>query len=369
VNFQGFRASEHCQFLTLAPAVPAPFTGKLTGSSGVLSGTLNKIAPVSGLLLQDVAFGEQVRAGLIKFPTVPTPAVRGSFEAGAFILENAPPEWGFQGLLPVFDPLPSAMSTIIAILEPAADGTLHLPVPEAWRHLSIRVKAELEPAWTLPTGIYSAEWGAAFGSIPDESFVPPPRGAVRGVEPMDDWAMAFFIDTNIWVAALRGRAPQVKEKMLLLPPEEILVPHQVLAELRVGAAKSARPAHHDRQVNLILSPFAIVWPDEVALQHYVAIRGVKMGLDANHSITSEQRIVQFGLGYRRLIRLFSMVRSVGLAATTRPRPSPVPRRVWERGLTVAVLPYWKGEVMGCSRRRSEHGRFHIRLSTDRSACQ
>lgn len=38
------------------------------------------------------------------------------------------------------------MSTITAILEPSADGTLHLPVPEAWRHLSIRVKAELEPA-------------------------------------------------------------------------------------------------------------------------------------------------------------------------------------------------------------------------------
>lgn len=37
------------------------------------------------------------------------------------------------------------MSTISAIFEPAADGTLHLPVPEAWRKLSIRVKAELEP--------------------------------------------------------------------------------------------------------------------------------------------------------------------------------------------------------------------------------
>ena len=37
------------------------------------------------------------------------------------------------------------MSTITAIFEPAADGTLHLPVPEAWRKLSIRVTAELEP--------------------------------------------------------------------------------------------------------------------------------------------------------------------------------------------------------------------------------
>ena len=37
------------------------------------------------------------------------------------------------------------MSTITAILEPDADGTLHLPLPAEWRKLSIRVKAELEP--------------------------------------------------------------------------------------------------------------------------------------------------------------------------------------------------------------------------------
>lgn len=37
------------------------------------------------------------------------------------------------------------MSTITAVLEPDPDGTLHLPLPEAWRHQSIRVKAELEP--------------------------------------------------------------------------------------------------------------------------------------------------------------------------------------------------------------------------------
>jgi hypothetical protein len=37
------------------------------------------------------------------------------------------------------------MSTITAILEPEADGTLHLPVPPAWGKTPIRVKAELEP--------------------------------------------------------------------------------------------------------------------------------------------------------------------------------------------------------------------------------
>ncbi|MCX6867293.1 MAG: DUF2281 domain-containing protein [Verrucomicrobia bacterium] len=37
------------------------------------------------------------------------------------------------------------MSTFTVILEPSADGTLHLPVPAEWRHQTIRVRAELEP--------------------------------------------------------------------------------------------------------------------------------------------------------------------------------------------------------------------------------
>lgn len=57
-----------------------------------------------------------------------------------------------------------------------------------------------------------------------------------------------------------------------LPPEEIRVPHVVLAELRVGAAKSARPDHHNRLVSTILQPFAVVWPDDEALAQYVEIR-------------------------------------------------------------------------------------------------
>ncbi|EDY22347.1 hypothetical protein CfE428DRAFT_0472 [Chthoniobacter flavus Ellin428] len=40
------------------------------------------------------------------------------------------------------------MSTITAILEPDADGTLHLPIPQELRHQAIRVRAELEPALT-----------------------------------------------------------------------------------------------------------------------------------------------------------------------------------------------------------------------------
>ncbi len=38
------------------------------------------------------------------------------------------------------------MSTITAILEPHADGSLHLPLPEELRHRRVRVEAKLEAA-------------------------------------------------------------------------------------------------------------------------------------------------------------------------------------------------------------------------------
>lgn len=52
------------------------------------------------------------------------------------------------------------MSTVTAILEPEADGTLHLPVPEALRHGKVEVVATLrsvtvqfDPASKLGVGI------------------------------------------------------------------------------------------------------------------------------------------------------------------------------------------------------------------------
>lgn len=44
------------------------------------------------------------------------------------------------------------MSTITTILEPDADGTLHLPVPPGWGKTPIRVKAELEPLSPAASG-------------------------------------------------------------------------------------------------------------------------------------------------------------------------------------------------------------------------
>jgi hypothetical protein len=45
------------------------------------------------------------------------------------------------------------MSTITAILEPDADGTLHLPLPEELRHGKVRVEATIEAVETAASPI------------------------------------------------------------------------------------------------------------------------------------------------------------------------------------------------------------------------
>ncbi len=76
------------------------------------------------------------------------------------------------------------MNTICAIIEPHEDGTLHLPLPEAWRHRAIRVKAELEPveATTNQTGLEQANPLKGFGSLRGKLTISPDFD-----EPLEDF--------------------------------------------------------------------------------------------------------------------------------------------------------------------------------------
>ncbi len=55
------------------------------------------------------------------------------------------------------------MSTITAILEPHADGSLHLPLPAELRHRRVRVEATLEAADEAESAPMLAMPGAAGG--------------------------------------------------------------------------------------------------------------------------------------------------------------------------------------------------------------
>jgi hypothetical protein len=69
------------------------------------------------------------------------------------------------------------VSTITLILEPEADGTLHLPVPEEMKHGKVEVIATLRPAphaaGLLKAGCLKGFWTAPDFNEPVEDFCGP----------------------------------------------------------------------------------------------------------------------------------------------------------------------------------------------------
>ena len=57
------------------------------------------------------------------------------------------------------------MNTITAIFEPAADGTLHLPLPSAWQKFPIRVQAVLEPVISTNSEVSPQSQLKGFGCL------------------------------------------------------------------------------------------------------------------------------------------------------------------------------------------------------------
>ena len=76
------------------------------------------------------------------------------------------------------------MNRITTIIEPDADGTLHLPLPEAWRNHLIRVKAELEPVEAKPDQTRSGDPDPlkGFGCLRGKIWISPDFD-----EPLDDF--------------------------------------------------------------------------------------------------------------------------------------------------------------------------------------
>jgi tRNA(fMet)-specific endonuclease VapC len=84
--------------------------------------------------------------------------------------------------------------------------------------------------------------------------------------------MAYCLDTNHIVFCLRGKSPKVMHRLLNTPASDIRVPIQVLAELLVGAAKSAKPTANEAAVRAFVKPYMLLWPDDAVVAHYVSTR-------------------------------------------------------------------------------------------------
>ena len=84
--------------------------------------------------------------------------------------------------------------------------------------------------------------------------------------------MAYCLDTNTIVFCLRGKSAKTMNHLCAALAGDVRVSMQVLAELRLGAEKSARPAEDRQLVDAFVKPYAVLWPDESIMEHYISIR-------------------------------------------------------------------------------------------------
>ncbi|MCH7797869.1 MAG: type II toxin-antitoxin system VapC family toxin [Planctomycetes bacterium] len=81
-----------------------------------------------------------------------------------------------------------------------------------------------------------------------------------------------MLDTNICIELLCGTADHVASRMQDHEIDEIAISSITLAELQYGAARSARPAHHETLLIGFCAPLAILPFDDRAGQAYGCVR-------------------------------------------------------------------------------------------------
>ena len=78
----------------------------------------------------------------------------------------------------------------------------------------------------------------------------------------------YLLDTNICIYVLNGRAPAAAKRLLETPLDQIGTTAATSAELRYGAARSARPAENLARVEAFLAPLEVVPFDDAAARAF-----------------------------------------------------------------------------------------------------
>jgi tRNA(fMet)-specific endonuclease VapC len=58
----------------------------------------------------------------------------------------------------------------------------------------------------------------------------------------------YLLDSNVWIAYLRGKDAQLRARFVACPQFEIAICSVVLGELRNGALRSAKPMENTRAI-------------------------------------------------------------------------------------------------------------------------
>jgi tRNA(fMet)-specific endonuclease VapC len=89
--------------------------------------------------------------------------------------------------------------------------------------------------------------------------------------------MRFMLDTNLCIDLMRGKADAAFRRLRSLAADEAGISSITLAELRYGASKSVRRAHHESLILAFCAPLEIAAFDAQAAKAYGSVRA---GLEA-----------------------------------------------------------------------------------------
>ncbi len=81
-----------------------------------------------------------------------------------------------------------------------------------------------------------------------------------------------LLDTNICVELIRGRAPQVFNRLRQYSTDSVAISSVTLSELEYGVARSPRPAYHAGLLAQFLAPVMVLPFDHVAASTYGRLR-------------------------------------------------------------------------------------------------
>jgi tRNA(fMet)-specific endonuclease VapC len=122
--------------------------------------------------------------------------------------------------------------------------------------------------------------------------------------------MAYLLDTNIVIAAMKGR-PEVRTRLEAIPLSQILLSVVVLGELEFGVEKSVHPARNRSYLEELRETLPLMSLDDATSRNYGKIRadlekrGAKIG--ANDLWLAAQAITEQAILVTDNVREFSRV--------------------------------------------------------------
>jgi tRNA(fMet)-specific endonuclease VapC len=132
--------------------------------------------------------------------------------------------------------------------------------------------------------------------------------------------MTYLLDTDTCIDALRS-VPAVRERLFALAPSEVAISVVTEGELRLGAEKSARRAHHEALVDAFVAAIAVLPVESSDARAYAKVRADLerrgKGIGPLDTWIAAQGLARGLVVVTRNVKEFSRVRDLRIEGWTR----------------------------------------------------